>query len=102
MNQDQSETFPNFKDIESRVFTEYKGSIYIGTEKIKPEFRDLLKEQSKYFKTSQLYEVLKATIINESSNLALIQSTNFEQVQFAKSLYHWMSVLDNMMKRLTD
>ncbi len=99
MQQDQS---PNFLSLEDSVFTEHKGEIYIGKEKIKAELYDILREQARYFKTSQLYEVLRSTIINEAHNAALIQSTDFEQVKFAKALYHWQFVLDNIIKKLTD
>lgn len=101
MLEDQLETSPNFKDVESRVFTEHGGNIYIGTEKITPELRDVLREQARYLKTSQLFEILGATIINESSKLALIQSQNYEQVLSAKMLYHWKHVIDNMVYCLT-
>lgn len=62
---------------------------------------DVLREQSRYFKTSQLYEVLKNTIINECSISGLIKSENWEHVLFAKSLYHWQFVLDNILDKLT-
>ena len=62
--------------------------------------RDLLREQAKYLQTSQLWETLNATITNEASNLALIQSTNFDQVLSAKMLHHWNHVLKNMIYKL--
>lgn len=92
---------PNFNSIEKRVFLKHKGDIYLGQELIKPETLDILREQARYLKTSQLYEVLKATITNESYSSALIQSTDFEQVIFAKALYHWVFVLDNIIENLT-
>lgn len=93
---------PNFNSIESRVFTEYKGNVYIGKDKIKPDMRELLSDQAKWLKTSQLYEVLRATILNEASQLALIQSKEWDHVISAKMLYHWQFVLDNLIKKLTD
>lgn len=92
---------PNFNSIEKRVFTDHKGTFYIGTEKMAPEMRDLLREQSKYFSTSQLYDILKATIQHEAAQLALIQSKDFEEVLSAKMLWHWQFVLDNMLHKLT-
>ncbi len=92
---------PPFNSIEDRIFSEEKGEIYIGKEKISPEMRDLLKEQARYFSTSHLYEVLKSTIVNEAYDIALGQSTDFDQVRFAKALYHWHFVFENMMQRLT-
>lgn len=99
--QEESENSINFKDIESKVFTEVKGKIYIGQEEIKPELLEVLKEQARYLSTSQLYDILNATIVNETSNLALIQSKDFDQVRFAKALHHWNFVLRNMVSRLT-
>lgn len=94
---DQSREQINFSSIQNRVFREENGQIYIGNEKITQEMRDLLREQAKYLKTSQIIDLLDATIINESSNLALIQSTNFAHVEFAKALYHWNIVFKNMI-----
>ena len=97
---DQSDNLINFKDIESRVFLEYKGGIYIGGKQITPEIKDLLHEQAKYLKTSHLWELLDATITNEAANMALIQSGNWEHVQTAKMLHHWNFVLKNMIEVL--
>lgn len=97
----QEEQLLTFNSIEDRVFSEKKGKIYIGKEEIKADIKELLKDQAKWLQTSQLYEILRATIINESYNAALIQSTDFDQVKFAKALYHWQFVLDNMLLRLT-
>lgn len=92
---------PNFNSIEGSVFTYLKGEIYIGTEKIRPELREVLREQARYIMKSNLYEIIRATIMNEAAKAALIQSTDWEQVRFAKALYHWSYVLDNMLKVLT-
>lgn len=90
----------NFNSIEERVFTEIKGKIYIGKEEIKPELLDILREQARYLSTSQLYEVLLATLKNEASNLALIQSKDWESVQAAKMLWHCAYVIENMVEGL--
>ena len=50
--------------------------------------------------TSQLFEIINATIMNESNELALIQSANFAHVENAKMLYHWGFVFKNMIKKL--
>lgn len=95
----------NFKDIESKVFTELKGKIFIGGEEIKPELLEILKEQARYLKTSQLWEIFTSTIDNEAANLALIQSGASgkveEDVRFAKALHHWNFVFKNIVYKLT-
>lgn len=91
----------NYNSIEEKVFTEVNGKIYIGREEIKPELLDILREQARYLKTSQLYEVFSNTIKNEAANLALIQSKNFEEVLSAKMLWHWNFVFENMIASLT-
>lgn len=100
MQEDQLEISEQFNLLAKRIFTEDKGKICIGGEEIKPEVLDLLREQARYLETSQLYEIFRATIINESAELALKQSQNFEQVQFAKALYHLLYVFDNMILKL--
>lgn len=97
-----TDQLPNFNSIESRIFTEYKGNIYLGKEKIKPDVRELLKDQSKWLLTSQLYDILRATITNEASNLALVQSKEWDHVLSAKMLWHWQFVLENLLKKLTE
>lgn len=101
--QDQSEELqlPKFTDSESRVFTELKGKFYIGTEEIQPAVLSILKDQAANFKTSQLYEVIIATLQNEASNLALVQSTKWEDVNYAKALWHVQYVITNMIHKLT-
>lgn len=98
-----TDQLPNFNTIEASVFSVTKaGDIYIGREKIKPELKEALREQSRYLLSSQLYEILRATIINESAQLALIQSTEWNHVVSAKMLRHWHFVLENMLKQLTN
>lgn len=63
--------------------------------------RDTLRDQARYLKTTNLLEIIDATITNEASNLALIQSANFDHVQYAKALYHWNHVLKNMIHALS-
>lgn len=63
--------------------------------------RDTLRDQAKYLKTTNLLEIIDATITNEASNLALIQSANFDHVQYAKALHHWNHVLKNMIHALS-
>lgn len=89
-----------FHKIAKKIFTEEKGKIYIGGVEIKPEVLDVLREQARYLETSQLYEIFKNTIIDESADIALKQSQNFDQVQFAKALYHLLYVFDNMLLKL--
>lgn len=59
--------------------------------------RELLREQARYITTSQLWEVFNAAIINEAADLALVQSTSFDDVAFAKALHHWGHVFRNAM-----
>ena len=91
----------NFEKLATRVFEDRKGTIYIGGEEIRPDVMVVLKEQANYLKTSQFYDILKSTIINESSEIALKQSKNFDEVTAGKMLFHWQFVLDQMINSLT-
>lgn len=90
----------DFKTLESKVFTTIGDKIYIGKELVTPQMRDALRDQARYLKTTNLLEIIDATITNEASNLALIQSANFDHVQYAKALHHWNHVLKNMIHAL--
>lgn len=97
MQMDLSEKSLKFKEIENKIFSKEKGVIRIGGEELTKQARDLFREQAKYLQTSQIWEVIDATITNEASSLALLQSTNFEQVQFAKALFYWKTSMENMI-----
>lgn len=96
----KTDSQPNFNSIAKRIFEDKKGVIYIGGEEIKPELLDILREQAKYLETSQLYEIFLATLKQESANLALIQSKDWDAVQFAKALYHCTFVIETMVESL--
>ena len=85
---------------ETRIFAERAGKFFIGGVEIDTQTRELLRDQAQYLQTSHLWEILDATITNESAKLALIQSTDFDQVRSAKMLYHWNHVLKNMIHLL--
>ena len=98
--QDQSEVFPKFLDIESRVFTEHKGEIYIGTDKIEATLRSLLRDEAENLQKTRLWEILNASVLNEAYNLALLQSKNFDEVVSAKMLKHWSHFMLNVIHKL--
>lgn len=95
--QDQS---VQFNTLEDKIFQERNGKIYIGKEEIKPEVLDIIREQARYLETSQLYEILLATFKNEAMDLSLIQSKDWNDVQFAKALWHITYVFENMVYKL--
>lgn len=97
---DQLET-SNFNYVASRVFSEEKDGLKIGGQPIDKILRDSLREESKFIETSRLWEVLEATIIQEASNMALIQSKDMDHVNIAKMLYHWAFVFKNMVYKLS-
>ena len=97
---DQSEDFPSFLDIESRVFTEYKGNIYIGKDKIDATLRSVLKDEAKNLQVSRLWEILNASVINEAYRLGLNQSQNWDNVLYAKALYEWSKFMLNVIHTL--
>lgn len=90
MKEAKLEKLPSFSSIEKKIFKKLKnGSLEIGGQEIHPDVRDILREQAKSLDTSQLWEILNASIANEAIDLSLIQSSNFDHVQFAKALWHY-------------
>ena len=99
----QSETsIPiNFDALSKGIFSEKGNVLFIGGEPIKSEIKEVLKDQAEYLKTSQLYEILLATLKNEAGNLALIQSKDWDNVLYAKAMHHNIYVFENLIKCLT-
>lgn len=101
MKQEKLEKLPNLAEIGKRVFHKAKdGSISVGGVVLSNEMRDLLREQANYLQTSQLWEILNASAANEAIDVSLIQSENFEHVQFAKALWHWSTFMRNIVLML--
>lgn len=96
---DQQEEI-KFDSIESKVFLEKNGNIYIGKELITEQMRGILRDQAKNFQTTNLYEILNATIINESFDIGVTQSSNFEHTQYAKALIYWNKVMLKIINAL--
>lgn len=86
--------------IKDKVFSEVKGELFIGGEKIKPELLTVLKEQAKYLSTSQLWDIFNSTAINEANDLALNKSTEWQHVQFAKALKYYIDIFNTMVIKL--
>lgn len=83
-----------------KVFEDRKGVLFIGGEEIKPDLRDILREQAKYMETSQLFEMLIATIENEAADMALNKSLVWNHVLSAKMLKYWGDVFKKMVNTL--
>ena len=94
--QDQS---VNLIELEKLVFSEFGGVIYIGGEKITEQVLGVLREQVKYLKTSNLFEILNATAINEAASLAMKADT-LEHLQFAKALQYWNKIFNKLINAL--
>lgn len=95
LSQDQEE----ISKFENLVFVEKNGQIYIGGELVTQQMRSLLRDQAKQLQSSNLYEIINATAINESFNL-FTQAGNMEHVQYAKALIYWNKVMTKMINAL--
>ena len=95
------EQLEKLASIQSKVFLEKDGKIYIGGEEIKKEMLDILKEQAFYLKSSQLFEILVSTIVNESYNIGVIKSENWDATVSAKMLHHWNLFFVRMINTLS-
>ncbi len=98
-DQGQQERF-NLKELEKSIYLEDKGKFYIGGELVTEQMRGILRDQAKNFQTSNLFEIIDATIINEASNLFL-QAGNMEHLQYAKALHYWNNILKKMLNALS-
>lgn len=94
------ESLPSFLSLESRIFTEIGGDVYLGKEKVSMEMRGILRDQARYIQSSQLWEIVNASSTNEAYSLALIQSTDFDQVRFAKAVKHYAHFVRNIVHAL--
>lgn len=103
MKKEGRERLPDFSEIQKHIFEKRKDrSIWIGGEKIKPEIRDLLRDQARNIGTSQLWEILNASIVNEAVNLALLQSANYDHVQYGKALWHYCNFINTVVGLLAE
>lgn len=100
-SEETPEPSPDFSVIQQRVFASSGNRIFIGQKELSKDVRDLLREQAKYVSTSQLWEILNASILQEASNLALIQSKDWSHVEFAKALKHWQHFMENTIHTLS-
>lgn len=91
---------PDFALIAERIFKIEGNRLFIGGEEIKGELRDTLRADAEYIASSRLWELMGNTIVNEASQLALVQSTKWEHVETAKMLHHWQHVFRNMIAAL--
>lgn len=97
------ETLPDWGEIEKRVFSELKnGQFRIGGEKIPDDLRGILRDQAKSFQTSQLWEILNASTINEAISTGLLQSQNHFHTEFGKALWHYANFIRNVVNRLAE
>jgi hypothetical protein len=90
----------DFNRVAKKVFNQDGHDIFIGGEKVSPELRGILRDQARYLATSQLWEIMQATIIQEAADLALMQSLNWEHTLVAKQLHHWGHVFRNLIHTL--
>lgn len=102
MQEDQLETFNN---ISEKAFLVKNGKVFLGGIEPSAEILRILKDQAFSFKTTNLYEVMRATILNEAYDIALNQSGKSgsveDDVKYAKAMKHWQYVIDNILLNLS-
>jgi len=86
--------------LSNNLFVEKGGKIYIGGNEVPTTMRGLLRDEAEYIQNSRLWEIINATLINEASDIALRQSTNWEHVLSAKQLHHYVFVVKNILYKL--
>ncbi len=74
--------------------------IEIGGELLTEDLRDVLRQEAKYFERSRLWEIVNATVINESAYMALNQSSTMEHVYTGKMLLYWAQTFRKMVTEL--
>lgn len=93
-------SLPSFLEIQSKVFKEEKGKIFIGGHETDPALRSLLRDEAEALQKTRLWEILNASVLDEAYNLALLQSQDWTAVQFAKSLKHWSHFMINVIHKI--
>jgi hypothetical protein len=88
-------------NIVKNIYSKEKDGIYLGGEKVRPEYLDVLKTQAFNLEKSELWDILRATLINEASDSAL-KSVNWDNVQFAKALRYYVTAIDKILKDLSN
>lgn len=98
MPEDLSDSLvPNFATIQARLFHVVGDKVYIGGEEVADTLRSVLRDEAEYISNSRLWELLNNAIIQEASNLALLQSTDWNHILSAKQLYHYGHVFRNIL-----
>ena len=91
-----------YSDTEKRIFHETGGKIFVGGEAIPEQMLTALKGQAKFLKTSNLYDILDKTVMNEAYYLALRESKDWDNVQFAKSLAYCSKIYKKIIDKLAE
>lgn len=90
----------DFVAIESRIFKSVGERVFIGGIEVSEQMRGVLRDQARSFETSQMWELIGASLLNEAANLALIDSQHWDHVQFAKALKHSSHFINNVVHTL--
>ena len=94
------ETQLNLVNLQKNLFLEKNGKFFLGGEEIKGDILSLLKDEARYIEKSQLWELLHAAVLNEAARSAF-ESSNWENVQFAKALKYYDTIIRNILSSLT-
>lgn len=90
----------DFERAAARVFSVVGDVAYLGGVALTKDQREQLQAEARLILRSDLWAVLNSTIVNEASDIALRQSTDWQHITTAKALYHWNHVLHNMVNYL--
>lgn len=93
--EDQSLPLADLVILSKRAFD--LDTLRIGGQDIPPQMRELYRDQALNLLTTQLWEVIEATALNESARLALDGSLSWDHVQFAKALKYWHTIIAKML-----
>jgi hypothetical protein len=89
-----------FNKIAPKVFAVQGDKVFLGGEEVTPQIKSILADQAHNLLTSQLWEILYSSIVNEAYDISLRQSTDFNHVLSAKMLHHWAHYTKNIIIKL--
>lgn len=90
----------SFTSLGSKVYYQRDNKIYLGKELLIEPMKGMLRDEARFLKNSNLYEVLNATVINEAFNLSM-QAANHDHTEYAKALYYWNTIFQKTINGLS-
>ncbi len=86
----------------SKVFALKEGKVFIGDYEITDKLKKVLKEESAYIKNTELWKIMRNTLIKITHEVMFEKSKDFEDMRTGKAMLYNLDIQQKLLEKINE